>query len=353
MKRALKLIPVLAAFAVSTPLLACDVSDPHAKFAASVEKNWPRGTSSLAGTVLVDGKVWTPPASSEHCGTSAALYEFSKQLSERLSSQGAVLLLGEMHDNREHHWVRSLLIAGLSPRKPAVVMEHLRANQSAGIEAFFAIKDAEGRPAGTVADLKRLVNWEKSGWSKYPLDELLDAIVSARLPIYAGDASGANIMDAARKGAEARPKDERTRLGLETPLAEALEAAAAGEIEGAHCGKMPADRMPGMLFAQRYRDAHLADAALRAAERHGASILLTGNGHARSDRGVPWYLRERSPERTVTTVQLIEVEDGASEAGALVPRDPGGQALAGYVILTPKPHREDPCKSLTEGAFHR
>lgn len=63
-----------------------------------------------------------------------------------------------------------------------------------------------------------------------------------------------------------------------------------------------------MLFAQRFRDATLADAVLENNTGEGA-ILIAGIGHSRNDYGVPFYLRFREPLANISTViPLMENE---------------------------------------------
>jgi len=251
----------------------------------------------------------------------------------------AVLILGEAHDNPHHHRLRTALL-----KANAIVMEHVRADQQAGLDAFNALnRDAES--GATVADFTAKLDWAKSGWAKYPFDPLLAAVAAARVPVYAGDPPRDQLRKVAQVGIEALPGPERARLHLDQPLGAALEAASAAEIETAHCGKLPKAAIPRMALAQRYRDAHLADATLRAAAAHGSAVLLTGNGHARADRGVPWYIRARAPATKVVSVVLAEVEQGRGDPETYVPRDPDGRPAADFVILTPTIEREDPCKA--------
>jgi uncharacterized iron-regulated protein len=84
---------------------------------------------------------------------------------------------------------------------------------------------------------------------------------------------------------------------------------------------------------------------LKAADAHGAAVLLTGNVHARLDRGVPFYIRARAPEKTVVSVVLVEIEDGLTDPAAYVPRDPDGRPAADFLIFTPKADRGDPCEA--------
>jgi uncharacterized iron-regulated protein len=250
-----------------------------------------------------------------------------------------ILILGEAHDNPHHHTLRAGLLSA-----PAIVMEQLRADQESGVAAFNEFNAVPDR-AATLEDLKSKVGWAKGGWDKYPYDPLLAALVATRAQIYAGDPPRNVIRKAAKEGNSALPEADRMRLALDVPLGPELDAASADEIEASHCGMLPKTAIPGMAFAQRYRDAHLADATLQAATRHGQAILLTGNNHARTDRGVPWYLRARAPEKTVVSVVFVEVEDGKWDPEGYVPRGPDGKAAADFLVFTPTIARDDPCKA--------
>lgn len=258
---------------------------------------------------------------------------------------GAILVLGEVHDNPVHHRLRAVLLrqmAKSAPPRPGLALEQLRADQQPEIEAFEALPpDKRSLEAFTGA-----VSWEQGGWSKYPYRPLLEAAVTGGFPIYAGDPPRDLVRTAARKAAAALPAAELTRLALATPLGPDHDAAMVREIEDSHCGMLPATAFAGMAFAQRVRDAYLADAALRAAEAHAAAILLTGNGHARTDRGAPWYVHQRAPTRRVVSVLLLEVDDDRRDPETYVPRSLQGAAAADFLIFTPRAAREDPCAEM-------
>ena len=71
--------------------------------------------------------------------------------------------------------------------------------------------------------------------------------------------------------------------------------------------------------------------------RHGIRSAL---------RGVPWYIRERAPEKKVVTVMFIEVEDGNGEEQSYVPLDPDGGPAADFVVFTPRTERGGPCEKM-------
>lgn len=270
--------------------------------------------------------------------------------------------VGEIHDNRAHHvwraeFVRELakFISG-SPwlgssfsrtrfehrsSTPAVVFEQLRTDQQPAIDTFMALPK-EGR---TLDAFFKAVDWDQGGWAKYDYKPLFQAVLDAGLPIYAGDPPRDLIRKAAKEGAAAIPPDEQKRLGLDLPLDPSLHDASLTEIEASHCGMMPKSAFGGMAFAQRLRDATLADVALKALSTYRSVIVFAGNGHVRDDRGIAWYLRQRAAWAPVRTAMLLEVEDGKTDPDAYVPRGPDGKPATDTIVFTPRAEREDPCKA--------
>ena len=265
----------------------------------------------------------------------------------------AFVLLGEVHDNPQHHLLRAGLIDDLTERSafgrnahPPVVTEHIRADQAAALDAFRSATALAAQPT-TAVDLLQQLQWERSGWPDARMFvPLYDAILAARLPISAGDVARERIRAVARGGLPALDASERRRLDLDAPLPPTLTSALADELNGSHCGMLPGSAIPGMSLAQRYRDAHLAAALVDAGKDAGRTILLAGNGHVRTDRGVPWHLRRHAPGKPIVAVMLIEVEDGKIDAPAYVPRDPDGRPAADVIVFTPRAAREDPCEQM-------
>lgn len=223
-----------------------------------------------------------------------------------------------------------------------LISEHIRMDQQPALDAFRALN-----PPGTTADLFRLLEWDKSGWPDQKMFEpLFAAAIAAKLPILPGDPAKGKVREVARGGIDAIPADDLARLKSDTPLPEPLAANLAAELKGSHCGLLPDKAIPGLALAQRYRDAHIADQLLKATGDHGSAILIAGNGHVRTDRGVPWHLKQRAPDKKVLSVMLIEVEDGKTDPEAYVPRDPDGRPAADFILFTPRAERTDPCAEM-------
>lgn len=304
------------------------------------------GGHALAGTVLKG----TEPLSSTvggACGP-APIEQLQDAIKTHLEG-GGIVLLGEVHDNGAQHALRGALITAIAAdiaeakkqRPPALVFEHIRADQAAALEASRAPTPEGAR------DLLQRLDWEKSGWPSSKLFlPIFEAAVVHALPILSGHPTRTEVRDVARRGLDALPGDTAPRLGLDAPLPEALESALLDELEASHCGLMPRTAFANMALAQRYRDAHMAAALASAARAHGSAIMLAGNGHVRTDRGVPRDLARMAPERKVLTVMLMEVSDGRADPTAYVERDPQGKPAADFTVLTPRSERPDPCETM-------
>lgn len=266
-------------------------------------------------------------------------------------SDSAIALLGEVHDNPDHHRLRAWLIGELARRRrqpgetgPAVVFEHIRADQQQKVDRFLS---SPGR--ASAGALLRQLEWDRSGWpSASMFTPLFEAALRLDLPILGGNVPGRAIREVVRQGFSALPDEQRSRLGLDVQLETPLKAALIAEIEANHCGMLPESAFPPMALAQLYRDAHLAEVLSSAQNAHGAAVLIAGNGHIRADRGVPWHLRRRSVGISAVAVAFMEVDGSMTDAAAYVPRNPAGQPAVDYVWLTPRTERPDPCERMRQ-----
>lgn len=262
------------------------------------------------------------------------------------------VILGEVHDNLLHHAVRGRLIADLTKvrrtrnpghRQPAAVFEHATTDRQSHLDVLNqALSGTAKRP--TAEDFFDAVDWQHRGWPASKIfAPLINEVLTARMPLYAGDVPRSKIMAAMKAKDPLKDggltTEEATRLGLDRPLGAQNAKASLDEIARSHCGVMPASMFTSMAFAQRLRDATLADVMINASKIHGAAILLTGNGHARRDRGVPWYLHQRGGQHSVS-VLIKEADDGVTRTG--------GDGDADFVIWTAPHQRPDPCVKLRE-----
>ncbi|MFZ4809279.1 MAG: ChaN family lipoprotein [Hyphomicrobiaceae bacterium] len=262
-------------------------------------------------------------------------------LRQRIASH-AIVLIGEVHDNADHHLLQAEMIAG----KAAAVFEHLRADQQPALDALETAR-VDGKPLPAAGELLERLAWSTSGWPDASLfAPLFAAALAQRSAIVSGDPARATIRDIARSGLGGIVPRDRVRLGLGQSLGEVREARLLDELEASHCGLMPRAAFATMAAAQRYRDAHLADRLAGAFAAHGSAALLAGNGHVRKDRGVPWYLARRHPPVPALVVSLVELQDDRTDLGDYVERGPEGTPTADIVVLTPRAARPDPCEEM-------
>ncbi|EEX08562.1 conserved hypothetical protein [Ruegeria lacuscaerulensis ITI-1157] len=230
-----------------------------------------------------------------------------------------VVILGEVHDNPRHHLVQTEAIAAIQPR--AVVWEMVT-EEAAQRLAQTAASDPE--------ELSRILRWAESGWP--PLSMYYPVFRASNAPVYGAMVPRAAARAAMERGAATALGADAARYGLTVPLAPEDQAAREAEQQAAHCNAMPAEILPQLVAIQRLRDAVLARAILRAMdETDGPVAVITGNGHARKDQGVPTFLARLRPGLKLFVL-------GQSEDGALT-----GEFDA--VIDSPATEREDPCKA--------
>lgn len=245
-------------------------------------------------------------------------------------------LLGEVHDNPQHHALRARLLSGVARtgREPAVVLEQFDLGYDpALVKAQAAGVDAEGLAGAGELD--------RRAWA-WPLHKpIIEAALAAGLPIHAGNAPR-DAFDALirRDDRSAIAPSLLARLSASRWTEQQARALREDIIEG-HCRKLPETLVPRMAVAQRLRDAAMADALSRSATRDGA-ILIAGNGHVRRDLGVPVYLTTAGAGDVVSVglIEMMPAQLGAPDAGrTAAATHPGFD----YLWLTGAIERADPC----------
>jgi len=251
------------------------------------------------------------------------------------------ILLGETHDNLDHHILQAWLINRIAhyDRRPAIVWEMIDLNQSLALANH--LKNFK-LPAAKLGDA---LDWGKSGWPAWSTYlPIARRAYQFRLAMSAGSARKEDVKEIGQKGLASVEESERERLGLDFRLGWDLTRALRQELKASHCDMLPDEALENMQDVQRYRDAILADQLLAAGSRKGA-VLIAGSGHVRHDRAVPWYLRNRNPDASIVTLMLIEVTEETAFAEDFVPKDPFGKPTVDYVWFTPRHERTDPCEA--------
>lgn len=230
-----------------------------------------------------------------------------------------VIVLGEIHDNALHHIGQADAISAIRPR--AVVFEMLTPTQAARITPQL-LKDQ--------AALAAALDWDASGWPDFALYyPVFKALGGAK--VYGAARPRDEVRRAFGDGAAAVFGPQATMFGLDQPLPEdQLEQRMQEQFE-AHCEAMPLEMMGGMVESQRFRDAAFGAVVIQVyKEVGGPVVLITGNGHARADWGVPAMLAAGAPDLSVLVVGFIEAPAQAEQPFDL------------WVVTKPA-IREDPC----------
>ena len=249
-------------------------------------------------------------------------------LASPLAAQDAVsadiVILGEIHDNPAHHAVQAEWTADIAPT--AIVFEMLTQDQAARVTADLR-NDAQA--------LGEALDWAASGWPDFTMYHPIftaapqAAIFGAAVP-----------RDAARAAFEAGViasfgAEDAATYGLDSSLPAAQLEERLAFQSAAHCDALPAELLPQMVELQRLRDAVLARTALDALDDTGGPVVvITGNGHARKDWGMPVYIAAARPG--VTVFSLGQAEDG-QVAGTF------DQVLDAAAVA-----RDDPCAAFAK-----
>lgn len=256
-----------------------------------------------------------------------------EQLIERIADN-AFILLGELHDNPQHHKHRGELLTALQQRTPlTVVAEHLERGKR-----YAASNDLK-------SDLER-AGFDARGW-RWPLHEAMFAQISAAaIPLFGGNIPRETARNTVRQGESALPA-ELAKIIAEAPLDESAQDNLVTDLLDSHCGQLPTGMLEGLQLAQRGRDAAMFD-VMRQNSNTGATALLAGNGHVRLDYGIPSLIRKHLPDARHVAIGFIE-ETNDQEIDARSYRE-----RFDYVWVVAKVEsRNDPCASFGEASKGR
>lgn len=213
-----------------------------------------------------------------------------------------VVIVGEIHPNLEHRENQAAVVSLVQPE--GLVFEMIDKGQGEAFGAGYRGADRQGF-------LDR-IDVGEFGWKT--LDQyltILDVVPEAE--IFGAASPRADLRRTVSDGAAAVFGEEAERYGLADPLPEAQQSEREALQMEAHCNALPEQMLGGMVEAQRFRDAAFARRIVEAFEKTGGPIvMITGNGHAREDWGIPAALRRAAPELNVLSIGQFEATDGDS-----------------------------------------
>jgi uncharacterized iron-regulated protein len=230
-----------------------------------------------------------------------------------------VVLLGEVHDHPQQHALRLQALREhlATGARPALLMEQFDRQHQAATDA------APREVAAIVAAGQGGKGWN---WSFY--EPFIALALQHGLPIVAANVGRDDARRVMREGLAAQGFDAQVDAAT---MAEHTRAIVVG-----HCNKIDGITAGRMALAQVARDQFMARTVAAHAAR--GAVLLAGNGHVRTDIGVPRWLDAATRART----QAIGVlERGQSSSGAS-----GVTATFDRVVVTEPHPRPDPCAGL-------
>ena len=254
-------------------------------------------------------------------------------------SDSKYILLGETHDNIQHHANQVWVIDELArlPLSMSVSFEMIDDTQE---------KFIEDRDIKTSSGLIELLNHYKTAW-KYDVyyKELFDSVLQGGLRIYSANIERSKLYNVIRHN-KSELSVETEQLMIEVSLTDAMENSLQKEIVESHCGMIDKETAKPMMKGQRIRDATMALSLLNSDT--DKRVLIAGRGHVRNDRGVPMYLSAQDKEAKIIAIALFEVEQDNVDIASYLTQWDNKKFPFDYVWFTARAVREDPCLSFKE-----
>lgn len=216
--------------------------------------------------------------------TASGQWHSPQQLLPRLSA-ATHLVIGEQHDNPDHHALQLWLLEHMARRREqaTVVLEMLDADQQVTLDALQQ-QILPDDPA-LIAQLRWSEGWD---WALYG-------------PIVRWSLGNAGALRAANlSAAQIRAVYQQPPAVSEVYTKTAREALHE-LIAQSHCDRLPPERFPAMLAVQQSRDQRMAQ-VLAAAP--APALILVGSVHARKDLGLALHWPAQMLEPPVTLIML-------------------------------------------------
>lgn len=218
-------------------------------------------------------------------------------------AEASIVLLGEKHDNPDHHALQLWLLQALDARRAqgSVVMEMLTINQQDTVTQV----QHDLRAGNVPQDLPLALDWHK-GWDWQQYGDLVSYVLAQPYPLLAGNLNRDALMAIYRNPPQLTGA-ESTRADVTERLFE--------QIRESHCNKLPETQLPAMLAVQQQRDRSMAQVLLDAPK---PTLLIAGAYHARYDLGAPLHIQDLQggDEKTRRVLIFAEADQEVSTASA-------------------------------------
>ena len=207
-----------------------------------------------------------------------------------------VVLLGEKHDNPDHHTIEAWLIQRLAKEGglKSIYFEMLNMEQQDVLVGL------NGRPLThelSLAELKAQLKWPDKGWSWEDYGVLIKQSFALKLSV--------NPANVSREVVAKFYKDPQW-LEHNTPQEEAITSGLYEKIDASHCLMLKPAQIYRMIAAQTFRDKSMARQLIAG---HQSRLLVAGNFHIRRDFGVPNYAPNSSEWVNIAILEVADSDD--------------------------------------------
>ncbi|MEB0044665.1 MULTISPECIES: ChaN family lipoprotein [unclassified Pseudomonas] len=258
-----------------------------------------------------------PPVTSQIRDLRSGQTLTAEELVVRLA-QASLLIVGEQHDNRDHHELQLWLLKALGAQRPqgSLLLEMLTPDQQRRVDD---VRHASRPPRNLPAALA----WQE-GWDWRLYGPIVRFALTQPYPLLA-----ANLDNAEVRAFYAQPPTlSGSRVNAASVQDELRE-----QISRSHCGLLPESQVPAMLAVQQQRDRRMAERLLASPT---PALLFAGAYHARKDVGVPIHVLDLRQSEVPTVLML------AQQGSTVTP------AMADYVWYTPSTPTPDYCAQMRE-----
>lgn len=203
------------------------------------------------------------------------------------------LIVGEKHDNAEHHQIELWLLQNLPTRRPqgSVLLEMLTADQQPRVNQVKRwLKDD---PVVRDGRVQELLNWQK-GWPWEMYGDVVMQALRAPYPLLSANIDRDRVMALYKKNEF--PEGKKS-------TAPAVQGALRATIIAMHEGNIEGQQLASMLSIQQQRDRYMARQLLNAPT---PSLLIAGGYHASKSIGVPLHVEDLAPGIQPVVLMLAE-----------------------------------------------
>ena len=244
------------------------------------------------------------------------------------------LILGEKHDNPDHHTLQLSIV------------EHLIAGNNLSLLAFEMmdsdsqeiLNDIQTERLDSLDAIKDYLNWDAEGWEWSYYGPLVKSAYESAIPMVGSNITNSRMMEI--YGLESLPPEINV---LEEEIIQQLNT----DIDESHCGLLPESQFPAMVRVQQGRDYSMSQ-SLGSKDNEKTKVLIAGNYHARKDLGVPNYLLANNVNLNsdeIVSVSFMEVDPLEMEPQGYIQKY-DETAAYDYVWFTPVISEMDYCASL-------